>query len=69
MKKDIKYIILKKHDILNGIKYEVGKRYKFDKFNGIEINGNISDIDFLNYSFKRSIEILSTSIPQTLDCG
>lgn len=27
MEKDIKYIILEKHDILNGMKYEIGKRY------------------------------------------
>lgn len=56
MEKDIKYIILEKHDILNDIKYEVGKRYKLDKFNGIEIYGNVSDIDFLDYSFKLLIE-------------
>lgn len=56
MEKDIKYIILEKHDILNGIKYKVGKRYKLDKFNGIEIYGNVSDINFLSYSFRWSIE-------------
>lgn len=56
MEKDIKYIVLEKHDILNEIKYKVGKRYKLDKFNGIEIYGNVSDIDFLDYSFKWSIE-------------
>lgn len=27
MNDDIKYIILEKHDILNGVKYEIGKRY------------------------------------------
>lgn len=30
MNDDIKYIILEKHDILNGIKYKIGKRYKLD---------------------------------------
>ena len=56
MEKDTKYIILEKHDILNGIKYEVGKRYKLDRFNGIEIYENISDINFLDYCFKWLIE-------------
>lgn len=32
MNDDIKYIILEKHDILNNIKYQIGKRYKFDEF-------------------------------------
>lgn len=41
---------------MNGIKYKVGKRYKLDKFNGIEIYGNVSDINFLSYSFRWSIE-------------
>lgn len=50
------YILLKNHNILNNIKYEVGKRYKLDKFNGIEIYGNVSDINFLSYSFRWSIE-------------
>lgn len=31
MEKDIKYIILEKHDILNGIKYKIGKRYYVNK--------------------------------------
>ena len=56
MEKDIKYIILEKHDILNGIKYKIGKRYKLDKFNGVEIYRNISDINFLDSSLKWSIE-------------
>ena len=56
MKKNIKYLILGKHDILNNIKYQVGKRYKLDEFNGIEIFENVSDIDFLDYSFKWLIE-------------
>lgn len=56
MNDDIKYIILEKHDILNGIKYKIGKRYKLDKFNGVEIYRNISDINFLDSSLKWSIE-------------
>ena len=56
MEKEIKYLILEKHNILNNIKYQVGNRYKLDEFNSLEIYENISDIDFLNFSFKWSIE-------------
>lgn len=55
MKKNIKYLILEKHDILNNIKYQIGKRYKFDEFNSVEIYENVSDIDFLDSSLKWSI--------------
>ena len=56
MEKDIKYIILEKHNILNKIKYRIGKRYKLNESSSVEIYENISDIDFLNFSFKWSIE-------------
>jgi len=56
-----KYAIFEPNLIFNGIKYQVGKRYKKKEF--LFIDTNIRKL-FLDY-----FEKMSTSIPQTLDCG
>lgn len=70
MEKDIKYIILEKHNILNKIKYRIGKRYKLNESSSVEIYENISDINFLNYSFKwliEDIDVYEIETYQTLE--
>lgn len=70
MEKDIKYIILEKHNILNKIKYRIGKRYKLNESSSVEIYENISDINFLDYYFKwliEDIDVYEIEAYQTLE--
>ena len=77
MEKDIKYIILEKHDILNDIKYEIGKRYNshipdykciYEYINGFNILND--DFEYKNDFDIYEIKIYNESLyplPRKLD--
>lgn len=64
MNDDIKYIILEKHDILNGIKYKIGKRYNSHIPDYKCIYEYINEFNILNddFEYKNDFDIYEIKI-------